>query len=123
MIVAVEAFTGSTLAATLGVLVATLDSFLAGVVTPVAFFLASFAFCKSNEEFENFVKAVEQKENHFITNKRKNGISIELKKEISIFLNDEESDSKIANWYKNAFNEFADFIKSTPELKWKINVA
>ena len=78
---------------------------------------------KSNEEFENFVKAVEKEETHFIINKRKNGISIELKKEISIFLNDEESDSKIADWYKNAFNEFAEFIKSTPELKWKINVA
>ena len=78
---------------------------------------------KSNEQFDGFVKAVEQKENHFITNKRKNGISIELKKDISIYLNDEESDSKIANWYKNSFNEFAKFIRSTPELKWKINVA
>lgn len=77
---------------------------------------------KSNEQFESFVKVIDSIETDFIINKRSNGISIELKKEISTFLNDEESDSKISNWYKDSFNEFAEFIKSTPELKWKIKI-
>lgn len=75
---------------------------------------------KSNKKYENFVKVAENRESTFIIIKRNNGIAIELKKEISGFLNDEESDSKIADWFKNAFNEFSAFIKSTPELEWKI---
>ena len=78
---------------------------------------------KSNEQYENFVKSTEILSQDFKITKRKGGISIELKKEISVFLNDEEADSKIANWYKNAFIRFAEFIQSTPHLDWKINVA
>ena len=76
----------------------------------------------SNVKFNTFAKAVENIKSDFIIKKAKDGISIELKKEISFFLNDEESDTKIADWYKNSFNEFAEFIKSTPELDWKIKV-
>lgn len=78
---------------------------------------------KSNEQFDSFIKTIENRGDDFVITKRKNGISIEIKREISVFLNDEESDSKIADWYKKSFNEFANLIKSTPELDWKINVA
>jgi hypothetical protein len=45
-----------------------------------------------------------------------------LKKDISVFLNDEQADTKIADWFKDAFKQYADLIKNTGHLDWKINV-
>lgn len=78
---------------------------------------------KSNTQFEQFDNLINKLPADFIIDKRKIGTSIELKKEISGFLNDEEADAKIADWYKTSFIRFADFIKSEPQLEWKIKVA
>ncbi len=78
---------------------------------------------KTNNDYENFIKAIEPFKDQFLVNKMDIGISIELKKGISTYLNDEQSDTYIADWFKNAFNTFEKLIKETPELNWKINVA
>ena len=78
---------------------------------------------KSNDQHDFFRKTTKNLHPDFIIITRKKGTAIELKKEISIFINDEEADAKIAEWYKKAFARFAEFIRTNSQLEWKIKVA
>lgn len=77
---------------------------------------------KSNNQFEEFNKITDRLSEDFKIYKPVNGTAIELKKEISVFLNDEEADTKIADWYKKSFSRFAELINSENQLEWKIKV-
>jgi len=78
---------------------------------------------KKNNAYTDFIKAIEPFKNKFIIKKIEIGISVELKKDISVYLNDDDADTDIANWFKDAFIEFGNLIKNTSNLNWKINVA
>jgi len=78
---------------------------------------------KSNSEFEFFSESLDTLPVDFLVFKKKNGIGIELRKEISVLLNDDEADLKIKNWYHDSFNRFAKFIEDNPTIDWKIKVA
>ena len=50
------------------------------------------------------------------------GSSINLHKNISVFLNDEDADTKIADRFKEAFKQYVELIKKTEYLDWNIKV-
>ncbi|KIA99456.1 hypothetical protein OA93_04630 [Flavobacterium sp. KMS] len=77
---------------------------------------------KSNKKFSEFTEYSKLNLGGFNIEIKSNGISIELKKDISIYLNNEEADFEISEWFKNAFEKFADIIKQTPQFNWSINV-
>lgn len=78
---------------------------------------------KANDQHDAFRDITATLPSDFVIIKRKNGTAIELKKEISVYLNDDEADAKIAEWFKKSFAQFAEFIKANSHLDWKINVA
>lgn len=77
---------------------------------------------KSNPDYKELMNAVKTMPN-FTTVTYDKGSSINIKKDISVFLNDEQADTKIADWFKDAFKQYAELIKNTGQLDWKINVA
>lgn len=77
---------------------------------------------KTNPDYEPLMKFVKNTSNFIITTYDK-GSAIELIKDISVFLNDEQADTKIADWFKDAFKQYVDLIKKTNQLEWNINVA
>ncbi|WP_208997335.1 PD-(D/E)XK nuclease family protein [Patiriisocius marinistellae] len=82
----------------------------------------SIYLSKSNPEHKELMTYVKKMPN-FTTVTYDAGSSINLKKDISVFLNDEQADTKIADWFKDAFKQYAQLIKNTGQLDWKINVA
>lgn len=50
------------------------------------------------------------------------GAFFEIKKDISVFLNDEKAESEIVAWFNDAFRQLAEFIRSTPEISWQIKI-
>lgn len=76
---------------------------------------------KTNRQFLN-IKERTTTETDFLIEVRSNGMSIELKKNISIYLNNEQADFEITEWYKESFQKFSDLIRRLHDLDWKINV-
>ena len=77
---------------------------------------------KANLTFNEFKDFATNNLEHFIVEVKSNGVSVELKKDISVFLNNENADYEITNWYKEAFEKFKLVIKETPQFNWNINV-
>jgi hypothetical protein len=77
---------------------------------------------KSNPDYKGLMDAVKKMPEFKIVTSDK-GSSINIHKNISVFLNDEDADTKIADWFKNGFKIYAELIKNTGNLDWKINVA
>ncbi len=77
---------------------------------------------KGHPVYENMIQYTSKLINDFKVGIIEEGIYIELKKDMSIFLNDEEADSAITDWYILAFSSFKKMIQETSELNWKIKV-
>lgn len=75
---------------------------------------------KSIDDYKSFVECSKNLSSEFEIGHLEAGTYIELKQNLSIYLNDETADSKIFDWFKEAFTEFRKFIDNTPDLKWKI---
>lgn len=76
---------------------------------------------KSNPDYKNLIDAVKLMTNFKVVTYDKGG-SIILKKDISVFLNDEQADTKISDWFKDSFKQFEELIRNTPNLDWKITL-
>jgi len=81
---------------------------------------------RSNEQFKKYVELIEKyklNSEFEVDILDENGAYIELKKDISIFLNNDQADDEIQKWFIKAFDEFRKFIQDTKdELDWKITV-
>ena len=77
----------------------------------------------SNNDYKAIIEESNKLPSEFNKTTYDTGVSIFIKKDISQYLNDEQADSKITDWYKDTFDKFGNFIKNTPNLNWKINVA
>jgi len=75
---------------------------------------------KNTNNYKSFVECSKSLSREFEIGHLEAGTYIELKQNLSIYLNDETADSKIFEWFKEAFAEFRKFIDNTPDLKWKI---
>lgn len=51
------------------------------------------------------------------------GMAIELKEPLQNFINNDNADNEISNWFKMSFSKFEELIKQMNTLSWKINVA
>lgn len=76
---------------------------------------------KSNKQFST-IKDRLATETEFIIDVISNGISIELRKNVSIYLNNDQADFEITEWFKESFQRFSDLVKRLQDLEWKINV-
>lgn len=77
---------------------------------------------KTNPNYKKLIEYSKDYRNQFSIGELDQGLFVELKKDISCYLNDENAESEILNWYKDSFRQFSDFIKSTPEIEWNIHV-
>lgn len=77
---------------------------------------------KTNPNYKKLIEYSKDYRNQFSIGELDQGLFVELKKDISCYLNDENAESQILNWYKDSFRQFSDFIKSTPEIEWNIHV-
>lgn len=79
---------------------------------------------KNNPGYDRFLKIINLlKENQLYSiDTISAGSYIELKKDLSIFLNNEKAEQELKDWYEGSFKLLADFIKASPEMKWKIKV-
>lgn len=77
---------------------------------------------KSNYDFDNLREALNETKVPFEIHEYNKGISFLLKKSISRYLNDENGELEISEWYKNAFMRFASFIREKNYLDWNIQV-
>lgn len=82
----------------------------------------SIWIAKSNPFFEQISLLSKNSKFEFKIFNNDLGIAIELKKDISSYLNNENADDDIVKWFKESFGKFATFINETKEnVKWKIN--
>lgn len=77
-----------------------------------------------NKENKNHNKVIDRIKDYqtFIFIEHDTGTSIILSRKLADFIDDEESDFKIKNWFYDSFAIFAELINKTPELRWKIQV-
>ncbi len=76
---------------------------------------------KSNSEFKLFKKFFDGNDRGFIVKNLSNGITIELSSSLTSYLNKENSDSEISNWYIQSFEKFDELICNMEYINWKIN--
>lgn len=79
---------------------------------------------KSNFNHKELSNLVERNNYGFLIYNYDIGMAIELKNDISEYLNNEDAEIEIVNWFKDACEKLVLFINKTKEVvKWKIIVA
>lgn len=74
------------------------------------------------KEFKKLAESTESTGDSFIyLSTFKEGIAIELKKDLSTFQDDNDIDQKIAEWFMASFDRFADLIRENPQINWNLN--
>jgi hypothetical protein len=76
---------------------------------------------KFNKSYGKFVEYAKQFDIEHKAEIEK-GMFIELRKDISIYLNAENAEAEILKWFESAFEKFQEFIKISPDLDWKIKI-
>lgn len=78
---------------------------------------------KSNFNHKKLWNFINKNDYGFCIYKDNYGMAVELKNDISAYLNNEDAEIEIVNWFKDACEKFALFIEESKEvIKWKINV-
>ena len=77
---------------------------------------------KSNVDYLKFKEYFAAEKYGFEVANLEKGISIELKIPLQNFINYENADLQISDWFKESFSKFAILIKQLNNASWKINV-
>lgn len=77
---------------------------------------------KNHSKYNLFKDHIESNYYEIIKIDKPNGFGIELKESLGLFLNDENGDDKILNWYKKSFLKIRSIISDTEHLGWTINL-
>lgn len=78
---------------------------------------------KKNTEYNNFKTYIINNPHEFQILDKSNGFAIELSESLGKYINDNDGDEKILNWYRDSFIKMKDIIEKTKNLTWKINIA
>ena len=94
-----------------------------GVQTSNAQFYVGIWLDKNNSEYSSFKSFFQTDDHGFQILYFESGIAIELKTSLQNFLNKENADNEISNWFQASFLKFSELIKQLNTVAWKINVA
>jgi len=75
---------------------------------------------EKNQAYDKFVKEMKNFSTDFIVENLDYGTRISLEEKISKYLNVENSEQEIVNWYQNSFEKFDKLIMNTEEIDWNL---
>lgn len=78
---------------------------------------------KANSDYPIFKNHFENNDYGFKIVNLDRGIAIELKASLQNFINDENADSQISDWFKDSFSKFSSLIESINNASWKIGIS
>ncbi len=77
---------------------------------------------KSNSEYKTFKSFFYSNNYGFLIIHLDSGMAIELKEPLQNFINNDNADNEISNWFQSSFSKFVDLIKQMNNVSWKIGV-
>lgn len=77
---------------------------------------------KANVDYLKFKEYFATKEHEFEVINLDRGLSIELNSPLQNFINYENADSQISDWFKNSFSKFALLVTEINNVSWKISI-
>ena len=91
---------------------------LYGINLENLYFYTQIFIGKDHDQYSQFYeKATNQ--NDFILEESEYGIALIIKQDLGVYINNENAENEIKNWFKKTFKCCKNFITNTPDLVWK----